>query len=177
MRWTIDPTHSHIQFAVKHMAISTVRGAFEKFTGNIEAEEGGKVSSAEVNVDVASVNTGAQQRDEHLRGEDFFSTGEFPQAHFSLTEFSTDGEDAVAKGELTIRGVRNPITLKGEVNGPAKDPWGNQRISAALGTKISRKEWGLVWNSTLETGGLLVGDDVKLQIDIEAVADKDSDPN
>lgn len=96
---------------------------------------------------LTTVNTGAEQRDQHLRGDDFFGTDKFPEAHFTLTEFRKDGDEAIAKGELTIRGVRKPISLKGEVNGPAKDPWGNQRMSAALEAKISRKEWGLVWNS------------------------------
>lgn len=167
MKWAIDTAHSQIQFAVKHMGISTVRGTFPTFSGTI-TEDNGIVSAVDVEIDVESLNTGMGQRDEHLRSGDFFDTATHPKATFSLTKFERKGEDVIATGDLTIRGVSHPVTLKGDLAGPAKDPWGNQKVSATLETKISRKEWGLVWNAALETGGVLVSDDVKLTIDIQA---------
>jgi polyisoprenoid-binding protein YceI len=151
------------------MALSTVRGTFDKFEGSI-TEENGVVSAVTVDIDLASLNTGQTQRDEHLRSGDFFDVGAHPQATFSLTAFNKSGDDVTATGDLTIRGVTHPVTLTGEIAGPAKDPWGNQKVSATLAGKISRKEWGLVWNAALETGGVLVSDDVKLSIDIQAAA-------
>lgn len=167
MQWAFDPAHSQIQFAVKHMGISTVRGTFDQFTGTID-EENGVVKSVTVEVDVASLNTSNNQRDEHLRSADFFDVGNHPKATFTLTSFDRSGDDVTASGDLTLRGVTKSVTLKGEIGGPAKDPWGNQKVSAELETKISRKEWGLVWNVALEAGGVLVSDEVKLRIDVQA---------
>jgi polyisoprenoid-binding protein YceI len=165
--WTIDPAHSQIQFAVRHMGISTVRGTFEQFSGRI-IEENGLVRQVEVEVDTASLNTGAKPRDEHLRSGDFFDVGNHPTATFRLDSFERDGQALNATGELTIRGTSRPVTLAGEVGGPATDPWGNTKVSATLETRISRKEWGLVWNAALEAGGVLVSDDVKLSIEVQA---------
>ena len=167
MKWVIDPAHSQIQFAVKHLGISTVRGTFQQFSGMIE-EDNGKVAAVHVDIDVNSINTGAEQRDGHLKGADFFDTAEYPRASFQLTKFDRVGDDVTASGDLTIRGATHPITLKGDIGGPAKDPYGNQKVSATLATTFSRKEWGLVWNVALETGGLLVSDDVRMSIDIQA---------
>lgn len=169
MQWILDPAHSQIQFSVKHMGISTVRGTFQQFSGTME-DDGGVVKSVAVEIDVASLNTGSDQRDGHLKSADFFDVEANPTASFALTTFARSGDEVVASGSLTIRGVTKPITLKGEIGGPAKDPWGNQKVSAVLETKISRKEWGLVWNVALEAGGVLVSDDVKLHIDVQAQA-------
>jgi polyisoprenoid-binding protein YceI len=169
MTWALDLAHSQIQFSVKHMGISTVRGTFQQFSGTID-EEGGVVRSVQVTVDVASLNTGNEQRDGHLKSADFFDTASHPTATFSLTSFERSGDEVTAHGELTIKGTTKPIALKGEIGGPAKDPWGNEKVSAVLETKISRKEWGLVWNVALEAGGVLVSDDVKLHIDVQAQA-------
>lgn len=167
MKWVIDLAHSQVQFSVKHLGISTVRGTFDAFGGTIE-EENGQASAITVDIDVASLNTGNEQRDGHLRGADFFDVDNHPKATFSLTRFARSGDDVTATGDLTIRGITKPVTLTGEIGGPAKDPWGNQKVSATLETKIPRKEWGLVWNVALEAGGVLVSDDVKLSIDIQA---------
>jgi polyisoprenoid-binding protein YceI len=167
MQWAIDPAHSQIQFAVKHMGLSTVRGTFQRFTGTID-EENGVVSGVTVEIDMASLNTGVAQRDEHLRSADFFDVATYPTATFRLTRFVRTGDDIEAHGELAIRGTTKPIVLKGEVGGPAKDPWGNEKVSASLEARISRKEWGLVWNAVLESGGVLVSDDVRLSIDVQA---------
>ena len=167
MKWVFDPAHSQVQFSVKHLGISTVRGTFDAFSGSID-EENGQATAVTVEIDVASLDTGNEQRDGHLRSADFFDVENHPKATFSLTKFERSGDDVIATGDLTIRGTTKPVTLKGEIGGPAKDPWGNQKVSATLETKIARKEWGLVWNVALEAGGVLVSDDVKLSIDIQA---------
>lgn len=169
MQWNIDPTHSHIQFSVRHMGISTVRGTFGELSGTVSEDNGALVGGA-VEIALTSINTNMASRDEHLRGADFFNVAEFPTARFDVTSASRKGGDLTVTGNLTIRGVARPVTLSGELNGPAKDPWGNTKMSASLEGKISRAEWGLVWNQTLETGGLLVSDEVKLTVDVQAVA-------
>lgn len=167
MQGSLDPAHSQIQFAVKHMGISTVRGTFRQFSGTIE-HDNGTVKSVTVDIDMASLSTGNEQRDGHLRSADFFDIEYHPKASFTLASFTRTGDEATATGELTIRGLTKLVTLTGEIGGPAKDPWGNQKVSAELETKISRKEWGLVWNVALKAGGVLVSDDVKLCIDVQA---------
>jgi polyisoprenoid-binding protein YceI len=167
MKWAIDPAHSQITFSVKHMGISTVRGSFGTLSGTID-ENDGVISGADVAVDVATLNTGSTQRDDHLRSADFFDVTTFPTATFRLVSTERDGESLKAHGELTIRGITKPVAFTGEVGGPAKDPWGNTKVSATLSTKISRKEWGLTWNAALEAGGVLVSDDVKLELEVQA---------
>ena len=167
MKWVLDPAHSQVQFSVKHLGISTVRGTFDAFSGAID-EENGQATAVTVEIDVASLDTGNEQRDGHLRSADFFDVENHPKATFALTTFERSGDEVTATGDLTIRGTTKPVTLKGEIGGPATDPWGNQKVSATLETKIARKEWGLVWNVALEAGGVLVSDDVKLSIDIQA---------
>ena len=167
MQWAVDTSHSEIHFSVRHMGISTARGSFSQFTGLID-ETDGTVAAVDVTIDVSSISTGDSKRDEHLRSADFFDVANHATATFALTKFERYGEDVTATGNLTMRGVTRPVTLKGEIAGPAKDPWGNQKVSATLATTISRKEWGLVWNVVLESGGFLVSDDVKLSIDVQA---------
>lgn len=169
MKWKLDPAHSQIQFAVKHLGISTVRGTFDRFDGVIE-EENGQVKSAQVEIDTSSINTRAEARDQHLRSADFFDVENHPKARFELVKVDRNGDGLTAEGNLTIRGTTKPVLLKGEVGGPARDPWGNEKVSATLETRISRKEWGLTWNAALETGGMLVSDEVRLAIDLQAVA-------
>lgn len=167
MQWSFDPAHSQVQFSVKHMGISTVRGTFQSFTGAIE-QENGTVQAVTVEIDVNSLTTSNEQRDGHLRSPDFFDVATFPTATFVLTSFSRTGDDVTATGQVTIKGITKPVTLTGEIGGPAKDPWGNEKVSAVLETKISRKDFGLTWNVALEAGGVLVSDDVKLHIDVQA---------
>lgn len=167
MRWAIDLTHSQITFAVKHLGISTVRGTFDAFSGTID-ETDGVISGADISIDVASLNTGTAQRDDHLRSADFFDVSTFPTATFRLLSATRQGTDLTAQGELTIRGISKPVTLTGEIGGPAKDPWGNTKVSATLSTKLPRKEWGLTWNAVLESGGVLVSEDVTLDIELQA---------
>ena len=167
MQWTFDPAHSQVHFSVKHLGISTVRGTFQQFSGTLD-ETGGTATSVAVSIDMASLNTGNALRDGHLKSPDFFDVAAHPTATFALTSFERAGDAVSARGDLTIKGVTKPVTLSGEIGGPAKDPWGNQKVSAELETTISRKEWGLVWNVALEAGGVLVSDDAKLRIDVQA---------
>ncbi len=167
MKWAIDPAHSQITFSVRHMGISTVRGTFDTISGTID-ENDGTISGADVSIDVASLSTGATQRDDHLRSADFFDVATYPTASFRLLNTERTGETLKAHGELTLRGVTKPVALTGEVGGPAKDPWGNTKVSATLSTKISRKEWGLTWNAALEAGGVLVSDNVTLELEVQA---------
>jgi polyisoprenoid-binding protein YceI len=167
VQWSLDPAHSQIQFAVKHMGLSTVRGTFRQCRGTIE-DDNGIVKRVSVGIDMASLSTGNEQRDGHLKSADFFDVANHPPASFTLTSFTRTGDQATATGELTIRGLTKPVTLVGEIGGPATDPSGNQKVSAELEATISRKEWGLVWNVALEAGGVLVSDEVKLRIDVQA---------
>ena len=169
MKWNIDPTHSHIQFSVRHLGLSTVRGTFGQLSGTIN-EESGSLQTADADIDLSSISTNMDARDAHLKGPDFFDIEKYPTAHFKMVSAARKGDELTVTGDLSIRGVTKPVTLKGELAGPAKDPWGNTKMSASIEGRISRAEWGLVWNQTLETGGLLVSDAVKLEIDVQAVA-------
>ena len=171
--WIIDPSHSAIEFSVKHMMIATVKGHFEKFEGKIVADpENLTGGSAEVEIDAASIDTRTQDRDQHLRTADFFDVENFPKITFRSTEIEAkpgqSGEYRLS-GELTIRDVTRPVTLDVTYQGHGKDPWGGERIAFSAKGSVNRKDFGLNWNTLLETGGVLVGDQVNLSIDVEAV--------
>lgn len=165
-KWVLDPTHSEIQFKVKHMMITTVTGSFGKFTAEAETE-GDDFSGANVqfSAETASVNTGNEQRDGHLRSGDFFDADNFPTLDFKSTSF--DG-DSLA-GNLTIRGVTHPVKLQAEFGGIGKDPWGNTKAGFNLAGKINRKDFGLNWNAALEAGGVLVSEEVRLLGEVQLV--------
>ena len=131
MQWTFDPAHSQVHCSVKHLGISTVRGTFQQFSGTLD-ETGGTATSVAVSIDMASLNTGNALRDGHLKSPDFFDVAAHPTATFALTSFERAGDAVSARGDLTIKGVTKPVTLTGEIGGPAKDPWGNQKVSAKL---------------------------------------------
>ena len=170
MLWKIDPTHANVDFSVKHLAIATVRGSFKTFTASGATNEDGVPTALSMEIDAASINTDNPQRDTHLRSGDFFDVEKFPKLTFKATKITGKPDDLTVVGDLTIRGVTKPLSLKGELATSIKDPWGNQRTSLSLTGKISRSEWGLTWNQALEFGGVMVSDDVKLQIEAEAVA-------
>jgi polyisoprenoid-binding protein YceI len=170
MLWNIDPTHANIDFSVKHMAISTVKGSFKTATASGETDAAGVPTSLEMEIEAASIYTNNEQRDAHLKSADFFDVEKFPTLTFKSTKITGAGEDLVIVGDLTIRDVTKQVILKGEMSETVKDPWGNQRTSIAATGKISRQEWGLVWNMALEFGGLMVSDEVKLHVEAEAVA-------
>ena len=170
--WNIDPAHSVAEFKVKHMMIANVKGHFSKITGVLTRDESDVAnSSVEVSIESASIETRDAQRDAHLKSADFFDVEKHPFLSFKsgLIKKVHDGELSV-EGDLTIHGVTRKVTF--DVEGPtppAKDPWGNTRIAVSANTKISRKDFGLTWNAALETGGILVGDEVTINLDVEFV--------
>lgn len=170
MQWKLDTTHTQVGFSVKHMAISTVRGRFSKFDGAGETDASGKLTTANFTIDAASIDTNQEQRDTHLRSADFFDAEQYPTLTFASTSITQRGTDLTIEGTLTMHGVTKPLTLKGETAPTVKDPWGMQRTALTLEGKLNRKDWGLTWNQALELGGLMVSEDVKLSIELEAVA-------
>jgi len=170
--WEIDPNHSAAQFAVRHLAISTVRGAFTKMNGTVQFDDKDvSKSSVEVTIDAASVDTRVADRDKELRSDHFFDVEKYPTLTFKSTkvEQETPGKLKVT-GDLTIHGVTKQVVL--EVEGPTtpvKDPWGNQRAAANASTKVNRQDFGVKWNAKMDNGGWVVGDDVDLTIDVEMV--------
>jgi polyisoprenoid-binding protein YceI len=170
--WNIDPAHSAAEFKVKHMMISNVKGSFRGLKGMLTLDESDPTrSSISANVDVATLSTGDDQRDAHLKSADFFDAARFPEMTFQSTAVSRDrdGEYKVT-GDLTMHGVTKQVTFAVEGPGaPGKDPWGNTRIGISASTRINRKDYGLSWNSALETGGVLVGEDVTLTIDAQFI--------
>ncbi len=175
--YTIDPAHSGAQFTVRHMMITNVRGGFKKVTGTVVFDrENPSASSVQAEIDAASITTNDDQRDAHLRSADFLDVEKFPKITFRSTgvEAEGDGEHKLA-GELTIHGVTRPVTLRVEGPGPeSKDPWGNLRTGASATTKIKRSDFGLTWNAALETGGLLVGDELKIELDLSLIQSADT---
>lgn len=170
--WNIDPAHSVVEFKVRHMMISNVKGQFSGVKGLLSVDPSDIVNSrVEASVDASSINTRDGQRDAHLRSADFFDVEKFPTLSFKSDRVvrSDNGELAV-EGELTIHGITRNVVF--EVEGPtppAKDPWGKERIGLSATTKINRKDFGLTWNAALETGGILVGDEVTITLDIQFV--------
>jgi len=168
--YVIDPAHSSAHFSVKHLAIATVRGEFTSLSGSLELDptDIGK-SHLEATIDVTSIRTGQPDRDTHLASPDFFDAATHPTIKFVSTSITKESdEEATVVGDLTIHGVTKPVTLKVEGSlSETKDPWGNLKIGFTATTKIKRSEYGLVWNATLETGGLLVGEDVSITIDVQ----------
>ena len=172
MRWNLDTTHSAVEFAVKHLMISTVKGQFTTFTGKGETGADGTIRSVELSIDAASINTNQAQRDEHLRSPDFFDVAKFPKLGFTSTKIEQKGIVVSITGNLEMHGVTKPVTLAGEATAPMTDPWGNQRIGLTASAKINRKEWGLHWNQLLEAGGVAVAEEVRLNVEVEAVGVK-----
>jgi polyisoprenoid-binding protein YceI len=170
--WNIDPAHSSAQFSVRHMMISSVKGEFTKITGRaVYDPEKPESLSAEATIDVNTINTREPDRDNHLKSADFFDVAKYPSITFK-SKRATKGPDGLKlTGDLTIHGVTREVTL--DVEGPTpplKDPWGFTRVGASATTRINRKDFGLTWNQALEAGGVLVGDEVKITVDVELVA-------
>jgi polyisoprenoid-binding protein YceI len=170
--WNLDPVHSAAEFKVKHMMISNVKGQFTSVKGVLALDETDLTNSrVEASIEAASINTRDAQRDAHLKSPDFFDVEKFPTLSFKSTRISRvdDGELAVA-GDLTIHGVtRNVVFTVEGPTAPTKDPWGNTRVGLAAAAKINRKDFGLTWNAALETGGILVGDEVTITLDAQFV--------
>jgi polyisoprenoid-binding protein YceI len=169
--WNIDPSHSTIAFSVRHMVVSKTRGRFNKWSGKLRFDaENPAASSVEVDIDPASLDTGDAQRDAHLRSPDFFDVEKHPTASFRSSKVEVAGEDRYrVTGNLTVHGITQPVVLDVTYEGSGKDPWGGERAGFSATTTIDRKHFGLEWNKALETGGLLVGEKVELNLEIEAV--------
>jgi polyisoprenoid-binding protein YceI len=168
-KWTLDPTHSEVNFKVKHLMIANVKGAFQKFNASIEAV-GTDFGNARVQatLDAASIFTNEENRDTHLRSADFFDVEQHPHLHFTGTDMKhVGGNDYTLTGDLTIKGITKPVTLEVEFGGKNTDPWGNEKLAFALNGKINRKDWGLNWNAALETGGVLVSDEVRISAELQ----------
>jgi polyisoprenoid-binding protein YceI len=173
--WDIDAAHTHVGFGVKHMMISTVHGSFKTFTGTVALNDGDVTQSKiHLEIDAASITTDNDKRDEHLRSPDFFDAAHFPKLVFDSTSIQKTGPNALTvTGNLTIKTVTKPVVLTVTgLTGEAKDPWGGTHRGATATAKISRKDFGLTWNKTLETGGALVGDDVTLELDVDLAKKK-----
>jgi polyisoprenoid-binding protein YceI len=167
--WVIDPVHSHVGFAVKHLGISTVRGEFKEFEGTLEIGEDLPTSRAYGTVKVASIDTRETDRDDHLRSPDFFDAAQFPEIAFESTKIEPlDEEEFRVTGRLTIHGVSNEIVLHAEVGGTEPDPWGNERIGLEVTGRLSRSDYGMKLQQTLGSGNLVVGDKVTLALDLSA---------
>jgi polyisoprenoid-binding protein YceI len=170
--WSIDPVHSNVEFAVRHLMITTVKGRFTDVRGTVVLDdERAEASSAEVSIGVASIDTREPQRDAHLRSADFFDAEVHPTITFRSTGVQGHFDDGLTLvGDLTIHGVSRPVTLDVTREGRAKDLWGGQRAGFTATTRIKRSEFGLTWNQLLETGGLAVSDEVKITLDVQLIA-------
>lgn len=166
--WTIDPSHSSIEFRVKHLGIATVKGTFRTFEGSIEVDAADNIAIGGT-IDVASVDTREADRDAHLRSADFFDAAAHPTVTFTSTSVRVAGEDVAIDGDLTIRGITKPIRLAGEISGVETDPWGSERVALEVTGQVNRGDYGMTFNQLLGSGNLLVGDRVKLELQIEAV--------
>ena len=168
-RWQIDPGHTELAFIGRHFMLTKVRGRFTGVSGAIQVAEDPGQATAEVTIDTASVESGNQARDDHLRSPDFFDAADHPTATFTGRAAGWQGSHGTLAGELTIRGITRPVTLATEYLGHAADPWGGQRAIFTADTTINREDWGLTWNMPLDGGGLLVSKEIHIEINAEAV--------
>lgn len=168
--WKIDSTHSEIGFKVKHMMFTNVSGKFDKYDGTITTE-GSSLENAKVDftADVSSINTGNGDRDNHLRSADFLNAESNPELKFTATSVTGSGDTYKMTGDLSLNGVTKPVTLDVEFSGEMTDPWGNTKAGVQATGKINRKDWGLNWNSVLETGGVLVSEEVRLNVELQLI--------
>ena len=169
--WQIDSSHSGIHFAVRHLVIAKVRGQFARWTGALTVPDGDfSKATVDVTIDATSIETGVADRDTHLKSADFFDAATFPELTFRSRRVVPKGRDRFALvGDLTIRGISREVELEVESAGQLKDPWGNVRAGFAAKTSVDRKEFGLTWNQVMETGGVMVGDRIEIEIEVEAV--------
>ena len=170
-KWAVDPTHSELGFKIKHLMITNVSGSLKNFEAEVETDEA-DLSTAQINLtaDMASIFTNNEQRDAHLRASDFFEVEKYPQLKFRSTKMEKIDNDSFALyGELTLKGVTKPVKLNVEYNGLTKDPWGGERAGLVVTGKINRSEWGVNFNGVLETGGLMLREEVRINSEIELV--------
>ena len=168
--WTVDPAHSSVGFSVKHLGIANVRGTFDEFEGKLEIGAGDESAQAHGTVKAVSVNTKDSGRDEHLRSADFFGVEANPELRFASTAIEPVDDDTFEiTGDLSMNGVTNPVTLTAEVQGTETDPWGNERVALEVTGQLNRSDWNMTFNQALGSGNLLVGEKVKLNLDISAI--------
>ncbi len=168
-KWEFDLAHSSVNFTVRHLIVSKVRGRFTKWSGSLKFDpKNPAASSVEVQIDAASIDTADAQRDTHLRSADFFEVEKFPRLSFKSTRVEKDGDHFKVAGDLTIHGVSKPVVLLVEYGGQVKDPWGKDRVGFTASTSIDRKDFGLTWNQVLDLGGVAVGEKVDISLDLEA---------
>jgi polyisoprenoid-binding protein YceI len=169
-RWEIDSSHSSVHFSVRHLVIAKVPGTFARWSGTIQAPNGDfSKASVAVTIDASSIDTGVADRDGHLKSPDFFDVAQFPELRFVSKRIQGSGSDVDVIGDLTIKGTTREVVLRVEQHGQTKDPWGNLRAAFTAKTSIDRKDFGLTYNQVLETGGVMVGDRVEIEAEIEAV--------
>mgnify|MGYP003552276873 FL=1 len=169
-KWAIDPTHSEIGFKVKHMMFTNVSGTFAAYDATITTEDDNfENANFEFSANIDSISTNNTDRDNHLKSADFFDADNFPKLTFKASSFTKDGDDYEITGDLSIKEVTKPVKFHVEFSGLMKDPWGNTKAGLNIYGKINRKDWGLNWNSALETGGVLVGEEVKLNIELQLI--------
>jgi len=168
-KFTVDQSHSQVGFEVKHMMVSKVKGQFDAYTAEVEAENLEDLTTAQIafSFDVASINTRSVDRDNHLKSADFFDIEKYPTITFKSTNITKDGDDYKVTGNLTIKDVTKPVTFDVEFGGKGKNPWGVDVYGFEAEAKINREEFGLTWNAALETGGVLVGKDIKIKVELE----------
>ncbi len=166
--WVIDPTHTQAEFVARHLMVSKVRGGFDGVSGTIEVAEDPKDSRVEVVIDVATVSSGTDDRDAHLKSADFFDVEVYPEMRFVSTVVEPSGSSWKLTGDLTIRDITRPVTLDFTFLGISRDPWGNAKAAFSASTEVAREEWNLTWNVPLEGGGVLVSKQIKLEIEVQA---------
>ncbi|MBV8118016.1 MAG: polyisoprenoid-binding protein [Candidatus Eremiobacteraeota bacterium] len=168
--YTLDPAHTTVEFVVRHLMITKVRGRFTGVTGSIEVEPGSDVpSTVRARIEAATIDTREPQRDAHLQSADFFEAEKYPTLEFISTRIDGIPGDFTIYGNLTIHGVTRDVALQGEFEGRVADPWGGQRIGYSASTTINRRDFGLTWNAALEAGGVVVGDEVRVELNVEAL--------
>ena len=167
-KWSIDPTHSEVGFKVKHMMFTNVSGKFKTYDAEITTEDDDFTKSEiSFSADINSIDTNNTDRDNHLKSADFFDAENHPKLTFKSSSLTKSGDEYQLTGELSLHGITKTVKLDAEVSGLLKDPWGNTKVGLNIEGKINRKDWGLNWNSALETGGVLVGEEVKLSIELQ----------
>jgi polyisoprenoid-binding protein YceI len=167
--YDIDQAHTTVEFVARHLMITKVRGRFATFSGSVNVAEVPEDSSVEVTIDAASIQTSQDQRDEHLRSADFFEVDKYPALTFKSTSVELDGDSWKVTGDLTVRDVTRPVVLDVEFDGANTTPWGTQAIAFSASTEIDREAWGLTYNQALETGGVVVGKKVRIELNVEAI--------
>lgn len=172
-KYVVDTSHSSIGFSVKHMVISNVKGKFNQFEGKLKVDDKNQLHSLDLNMKAASIDTANKKRDNHLKASDFFDAAKYPDVKFWSTKVDFLGDNKYqVTGDFTMKNVKKPITLDVTLVGPIKDPWGNKRFGATVNGEVNRQDYGLSFNKVMETGGLLVGDNVKINVELEVIYKK-----